>query len=53
VTVRRTANQETDFTIKALDQATAEHQALERARQKSFKPAKHEVHVQLVKTEET
>jgi hypothetical protein len=52
VRIRRTATQETDFTVEALDQTSAERQALERARQKPFKPAKDDVQVQLVKTEQ-
>jgi len=49
VRVRRTASEETDFIIEALDQGSAEQQALERARQKAFKPAKDDVRVEVVK----
>jgi hypothetical protein len=49
VRVRRTAREETDFIIEALDQGSAEQQALERARHKTFKPSKDDVLVEVVK----
>jgi hypothetical protein len=49
VRVRRTAREETDFIIEALDQGSAEQQALERARHKAFKPAKDDLLVEVVK----
>jgi hypothetical protein len=48
IKVRRTASVEEEITVKAMDKADAEKQALERARHIPFKP-KSEVKVELVK----
>jgi hypothetical protein len=51
VRVRRTARQEIDIDIMALDRDAAEGQALDRARKKPFKVLKEDVQAEVVKSE--